>query len=865
MPSVTQRSFASGEITPSLYARVDVAKYATCLKTCRNFYVMRHGGATNRPGTQFICEVKDSSKEVRLVPFVFNNTQTYILEFGDQYIRVIKNGAQVLNATKSITGVTNANPCVVTVVGHGYATGTEVYISGVGGTTELNGRNLKITSLSADTFSLQYLDGTNVNSTSFGVYTSGGTTRSVYEISSPYLEADLAALKYVQSADVITIAHPNYAPRTLSRTGDTSWTLAAITFAPGIAAPAGTPTVTPTGATGSTTYNYVITAVDEETSEESLGSSVGTTTTGNANLTATNYNAISWTAVSGASQYNVYRDLNGIYGLVGIAGSTSFHDIGAVDPDTANSAPVARNPFSAAGDYPSCVTYYQQRLMFGNTTNDPEGIYGSRTGSYYNFTTSNPIQDDDSITFGLAGRQVNEVHDMIDLGSLVVFTESGEHAIQGNGSGILLPAEVNPKQHSYNGIKSDISPITIGNTALYVQARGSLVRDLAFEFSSDGYSGSDLTVFSAHLIDGYEILDWAYQKVPHSIVWCVRDDGTLLGLTYLKDQQLLAWHRHDFQSDAYAESVATIPAGTEDALYIVMIRTVDGVEKRYIEKLSTRFIDNIVDATFMDSHLSVDGRNESGSHTMTLSGGTTWEYDETLTCTSSSSFFTASDVGNHIHFTLSDGTQIRFTINAYTSGTVVTGKPHKTVPAELRTTATTFWAKAVDQVSGLWHLEGKDVSIFADGFVIANPNNPSYTVKTVTDGAIQLDDAYAVIHVGLPYTSDIETLNIDTPNGETLSDKKMLISKVTMFVEKSRGGWVGIEAPDETVGFLNGLNEIKARSFETYDDPVALTTGTMDINIQSTWNSNGRVFVRQTDPIPLTVLAIVPTGLIPFR
>lgn len=865
MSSIAQRSFASGEITPSLYARVDISRYATGLKTLRNMIVMRHGGATNRPGTRFICEVRDSSKSVRLIPFIFNTAQTYVLEFGNQYMRVIKNGAQVLNTGKNITGATQANPCVITSVAHGYASTDEVYIASVGGMTELNGRNFKITVLTADTFSLQHLDETNVDATGFAAYTSGGTAQSVYTIATPYVEADLMSLKYVQSADVVTIVHPTYEPRTLSRASDTSWTLATITFAPGISAPSGTPTVTPTGTTGSTTYSYKITAVDAESYEESLGSTTGTTTTGNATLSSTNYNAVSWASVTGAGQYNVYRSLNGVFGFIGVAGSTSFNDIGAVTPDTTDTPPTARNPFSGSGNYPSCVTYYQQRLVLANTDNDTESCHCSRTGNFYNFTTSSPTQDDDAVTFQLAGRQVNEIHNVLDLGALLLFTETGEHAVQGDSSGFLTPGQVNPKQYSYNGSKSGLAPLLVGGSAVYVQARGSIVRDLGFDFAVDGYKGNDLTVFSSHLVDGNELMDWAYQQVPHSIVWAVRDDGVLLGLTYIKEHEMLAWHRHDLQANTYVENVCVIPGALEDSLYLVVNRLIDGVEKRYIEKLSTRFIDDIKDATFLDSYLSYDGRNVTLAHTMTLSGGATWAYDETITCTSSASFFTAADVGNEIHFVLDNFAPLRFTIEGYTSATVVTGKPHKTVPAWLQAYPTPLWSKAVDELRGLWHLEGEDVSIFADGFVIANPNNPSYDVATVTNGAITLAECYSVIHVGLPYTSDLETLNIDTANGETISDKKSNVSHVTLFVEDSRGGFVGPAAPAQGADFLDGLTEIKVREFENYDDPVSLVTGTMDVNIRAEWNSNGRIFVRQTDPIPMSILAVVPAGLFPFR
>lgn len=943
MSTIVQRSFAGGEITPSLYARVDTARYAVALRTLKNSYVMRHGGATNRAGTAFVGEVKDSTKAVKLVPFIYSSDQTYVIEMGDQYIRFHKDGDQVKEAAKTITGITNANPGVVSSTAHGYSNGDEVYISGIVGAigTYINNRNFKVANVTANTFELQYMDGTNVNTTSFGSYTSGGSSYRVYTISSPYLEAELPTVQYVQSADVVTFVHPNHAPRELARIAETNWTLTSISFAPTIDAPING--VSTSGGAGAETYRWKITAIKAETFEESLTGTdtpktitnitqspscvvtinahgyangdkiyitgvVGMTEVNNRFYTVSNraantfvikdengttvnssgYTAytsggtstrqhlglfsvivpttaaphtLTWDPVTDAIEYNIYKEINGIYGFIGVAGSNSFEDTG-IDPDTSITPPIEVDLFNATDDYPSTVTYYQQRLGFAASNNDIEKIWFSKTALFKNFTSSSPIQDDDAVTFTMSGRQVNKVKHMIDIGKLIVFTQGGEWSIEGGADGIIRPGEINPKQYSYNG-SSDLQPIVIGSNALYVQARGSVVRDFSFDFAVDGYRGNDLTIFSAHLFDDYQIVDWTYQQVPHSILWAVRDDGVLIGLTYVREQEMIAWHRHD--TDGTVENVCSVPEGSEDAVYVVVKRTIDGVEKRYVERFASRNIDLIVDAKFLDAHLSYDGRNTNLSHTMTLSGSG-WTYLDTLTLTSSTSYFSASEVGNEIHLVGASGDIIRFEITGFTSGTVVTGKPNKTVPVNMRTTAINSWSRAVDEVSGLWHLEGKDVSIFADGFVVANPNNNAYDVVTVNNGTIILDKSYAVIHVGLPYASDIETLNIDTAQGETISDKKQIVNKVTIFVEDSRGAWIGAKPPpDEDSDFLGGLTETKVRNDESYDDPVSLRTGTIDVNIQSEWNSNGRVFIRQTDPIPLSVLAIAPAGLFPFR
>lgn len=933
-------SLSAGEISPALYARVDQTRYQSGLKTCRNFVVSKAGGVESRAGTKFIAQVKDSTKNVRLIEFQFSDTQTYVLEFGDEYMRVYKDAAQLTDLTLTITGITQANPAVVTYTGTDPTSGQEVFIDDVLGMTQVNNRNFKIANVNsgANTFELQELDGTNINSTTYTAYSSAGTAKRVYEIVSPYDHTDLSELQFVQSADVITLVHPDYPPYDLARTADTTWTITAATFAPDIDRPTSV-AATSGGGTGNR-IRYRVTAVKEETYEESLvglaasqaitgitqanpavvtytgtdpidGDEVliesvagmtevndiyffianvntGANTFELAGVDSTAYTAyssggtfkrvgatldnvgagsaaaphvVTWTAVTDAIEYYIYKEKDGVFGYIGTAGSTTFNDTG-ITPDLTETPPIERNPFEGAGNYPSTVTYFQQRKMFANTDNDPEKIWGSQSGKFANFTVRSPIQEDDAITFSMAGRKIKEVRHLLDLGKLVVLTVSDESAILGGDNNVLTPSTISPVTYSYHG-SSSVAPILIGANALYVQARSSIIRDLGFDFQVDGYRGNDLTIFSKHLFEGHTIIDWAFQQIPGSIIWIARDDGTLLGLTYIREQQVIGWHRHDFEN-GLVKDMCVIPEGEEDYLYMVIERTVNSKTVKYIERMSSRFIDEIEDVTILDSHLSYDGRNTAAT-TMTLSGGTDWDYEEELTLTSSVSYFTAAEVGNEIHLE-NAGELIRFTITGYTGVTVVTGTVNRTVPAAMRSTALTTWSRAVDEVGGLWHLEGESVSIFADGFVEASPNNPAYDTVTVTNGVAALSRHYAVVHVGLPITSDIETLNIDTAQGETVADKNKLITKVSLHVEKTRGLWAGATEPtgDDAVGGDSGLVEYKLRQAEGYDEPTDMKTEVIDVNIDGNWNSNGRIYVRQVDPVPATILAIIPIGLVPF-
>ncbi len=867
---IPQRSFASGEMAPALWARADFYRYATGLKIARNGWIKKSGGFENRNGTEFIAEVKDSTKAVRYIPFVYSSTQTYSLEFGDQYFRVLKNGVLQTLTAQAITGITNANPGVLTYGGADtYAAGDLVYITGVVGNiaNNVNGRWIRVGTVTAGSniFNMLNLDGTNFNTTSLGTYTSGGTVAEAYTVATTYALADLPNLKFGQSLDVITITHPSYPVREVARTADTAWTIANVTFAPTQVAPAGE-AILKVGAAASTSYFYLVTAVNAITFEESLAIGSGTLQlfNGVASMNTTDYMNLTWSAASGAGYYNIYKAIayQGTYGFIGTTSGLVFNDYGYT-PDISDLAPpvAARTIFNTTDAYPSCVLYAQQRRFFGNINSNPETANASRTGLFKNFQKTFPIQEDNAVDFSLAGNQVNSIKHMIDLGNIILLTESGEKVVQGNASGQITPTEINLKQYSYNGSANNPAPIIIDNSAIYVQAGGSIIRDLGFDISVDGYKGNDLTTFSSHLFEGFTITRWAYQKLPHSIIWAVRSDGALLSCTYIKEQQMLAWTRHDF-GDALCEDVCSIPNGTTYDVYFVVKRTIGGATKRYMEKLSDRFFSDDKDINFTDCSMKYDGRN-TGATTMDLSTATVWVAETLLTLTASVAYFAATDVGNEIHYYDDDDVlALVLEITEYTSTTVVKVRPRQTVLAAYQG-AVTNWGKAVDEVTGAWHLEGEDVSIQGDGYTVASPNNPAFAVKTVTLGIVSLNQCYVVIRVGLPYVSDMETLSLSVYNDKSIVDKKVLVKNVDVEIEKTRGVWAGFVNPDESNlnsddDLLFGLTEFKARNLENYESGVSLLNGKMGLTIESSWRNNGRVFLRQVDPQPMTINSICP-------
>lgn len=876
--TIRQLSFAGGELAPSLYARTDQSKFAYGARVMRNGYVMKNGGWTNRPGSDFVGEVRVSSTRVRLIPFVFSDDQSYVLELGQDagvnfanpYMRVIRNGAHVTDLSLTITGFDNANPAKVYYSGTdtGLTNYDEVTISGVAGAlgNYLNGRNFKIANVdtTANTFTLLTMDGaTAIDSTSWGTWTSGGTAARIYQVIAYWGSDDqLRELRYAQSADVLSAVHSNETAAVgiyeITRSGHSSWTISVPTLAPVIGAPTNLARASGSAATGvrADDVRFVVTAVADGTYEESLASSELVTGTGAITMT--------WTASTNAIEYNIYvqKVTEDYYSYVGTSPTTTYF-YQDIDPDYSSIARIsALKPFSITKGWPRAVAYFQQRRAFGcRFTDNIENIWLSRIGSPKNFSPSFNLQSDDSFTIDVRGKKVSRISHMLEAGVPLVFTDSAEYMLQGDQNNTLVPGGTTPKYISGYGISPYVAPLEVEGGVLFVQKQGKIVRLLGDTFQADGYQGNDVTVFAKHLTKIHPLCDWTYQMNPHGIIWAVRNEdddfaGDLLGLTFNKEHQLIAWHRHD--TDGVFESVVTIPEDGKDVVYAVVRRTIDGSTKRYVERFTNRDFDDIKDAVFMDSALTYDGRNTAAT-TMTISTGSAWTVDTTLTLTASASYFSASEVGNEIHFFDSDGELLgRFFIDAYTSATVVTGRFDRDVPAALRATATTTWTRAVDEVTGLWHLEGQAVSVSGDGYVVASPNNENFSTITVTNGTVTLPRCYGVIHVGLPYISDLETLDIDQPSGQTLATRMKKVNAVGAQLEQTRGLWVGGRNPGDDDP-LDGLSELLARSDEGYDEPVSLETEKAEVRIEPQWNSNGRVLFRQVDPLPCTILAVYPT------
>lgn len=910
---IRQFSFSAGELSPTLFARTDLDRYANGVRTARNQMVMRQGGLTGRPGTQYAGTTLNQGNQVRLIPFTFNETglgQSYILEFGNEYIVFYQNGGQVVVSQFTIVNAL-IDPLGLAAPGNTFANGDIVTVSGVIGTvgTQLNNQYFIVYNASSDVFSLKGLDGTILEGS--GSYISGGVVSKILMVATPYIQADLQDLDYAQSADILTLVHPSYPPKELARSSALSWSLNAITFAPPVAGPSGVSVV---GTAGSTLLGYAITSVNAN-GEESDNLQIGY---GFAGLTVPSPTApvtISWAQVSGAVYYRVYWDNHPVLivppggrpvqlGFIGQVAGLSFVDSG-FSPDFTNTPPLSTTSetpnepfnifsplFSTVNNYPSTVGYVQQRRAFGATNNNPIGFWLSQTGDFSNFDTHISPTDSDGIISSLFSEEVNAIQHILELKFMLMLTAGAEIYVQGNGAGVVTPSAINASTQSQYGANS-LRPLKVGDVLVFSQALGNAIRDFTFDFAIDGYRGNDITIFSAHLFEGYQIVDWCYQKIPDSIIWAVRSDGVLLSCTYVREQQILAWSRHDF-TNGFVENICSIPENGAYAVYASIRRTINGFTVRYIERLSSRIwqqspaivamgypyrVNDPIVASYLDAYLMYDGRNVDNTiaFIITATGGfdtSDTAYQQVLTLTSQVSYFTPQMVGDQIFFTDSlfissmgiEGNQIRLTIQSFVSATVVMVTPDTIVPTEFQDRLNDGWSHAVQTVSGLSHLEGQAVSVWADRFLVGSPLNFQVSTKyIVVNGSITLDKQYAVIYVGLPMIQDIEPLDLESYFGETMLAKRKRVSRLSVYVYNTRTFFAGSENPDTNQDNVNNdplfqlYEEKDGRSQATYDVAPELLTEQDYVIVPSRWTKSGRCFFRNVDPVPFSLLALAPS------
>ena len=586
---------------------------------------------------------------------------------------------------------------------------------------------------------------------------------------------------------------------------------------------------------------------------------------------------LSWDAVDGAKAYRVYcADQDAGMGFLAEVEVNEFEDDTQAIPDTEEVPPDFQSPFRRT-KWPSASAHHQQRHIFAGTTSDPEKFYGSRVGGLKDFGKHSIPKAGDAFEHTIASAEATAIKGLGTLGQLILYTDGCVWLASGDSDGAITHSDVRLQRVSQSGA-ANLKPLGVGTAVLNLQARKSLVREFAYDLQRGGFggfNGRDATIYSSHLVDGYTIKNWAYAEAPDSVVWLCRSDGALLGYTRLTEEEIAAWHQHSTDGTDKFLSVASIPeldpgGLSVDVVYAVVKRTIDGVEKRYIERMVPRTpgvtgYDQRADAVYLDSALTYNGTNTDGATTMSITaGGSTWlagEDDLTLTAVGGTPFpGDNSNEGNGYRLVNSLGDEAEFQVQVggdSGSTTAQTVTALTDVPASLRTGAataasTTSWVKMVDSISGLSHLEGRTVSVLADGHelvqqVVSDTGTLPDKLKSFSDGSTERP--YGIVHVGLPYTSEIKTMDLDfSKTLDAVLDKQKRVNGVTLFVDSSRPLKAGIDE--------SGVTLYEQNPAVGYTVPD-LVTDKVFVGVQSRWTNHGRVHIKHTSPYPMSLRAMI--------
>jgi len=724
-------AFTTGEISPKLSSRIDFNKYINGVEKMENAVIFPQGGFTRRPGLRFVNEVKDSTKKVRLIRFEFSVTDAYILEFGENYIRFYRNQARI---------------------------------------------------------------------------ESGG---SPVEVVTTYAEADLFDLHFAQSADVLYIAHKDYAPRKLTRAGHTSWTLSTISFSPTPSYVADTDlgeqvtlsattgsgvTVTPdatealflaadvgrnlvSGAGRGTIISIDTVASPDEVDIDIIDDFAGTTLAVNTWTLTSSPQAQLTPGDNGpvGKQTTLTLDINGWRaadvdkfvkvnnGLLKITSFSSATSVNAeiitvLDSTTAAAAgtwTLEVESWTSARGYPAAIGFYEQRLFFARTDTQPQTVWGSVVDDFENFAIG--TNDDDALDFTITGQ--NPIRWLSPKKKLGLGTYGGELTIGTTNDAAMTPTNIKIDDETTYG-SSSLQPIRVGDVTLFIQRSKRKLREFVFVFETDAFNAPDLTLLAEHITEG-GIDDITYQQELDSVVWCVRNDGQLLGMTYQRDQQIVGWHRHITGASGLFESVESMPVSGKDQTWVVVNRTINGGTKRYVEYFD--------EDAWTNATAKFDQWNQLNTDSAVI-------YDSVATTT----------------------------------------------------------------ITGLDHLEGETVAVIADGAVHAS--------KTVSSGSITLDRSSTEVEVGLAYTTEVDTVR---PEIQTQSGSIQGVIK----------GWANINVRlyKSLGGTINGDAVETRRAVDPMDSEPPLYTDDYEVKNLG-YDKHGRINIQQALPYPFTVLSI--TGML---
>lgn len=798
------KSFNGGEFSPLMAGRLDVEKWPDSCRLLENAVCIVQGPATRRGAFRFVAEVKTSAKKVRVIPFEVGTDAAYVLELGDLYIRFFKAGARLESPPGTpVEVVTTYLEADLFLLHYAQSADLLYLVAGSYAPRKLSRLLADGTSWGFKTVNFAppptFEDDTDYSGGTVKVALSAVTGTGVKVVSSAavflaadkdrilkYLDARASFTAYVGTQEMTAEILDEFPAALVDTTPATTLTSVGTTVdfsaAHGISAAQVTAGIWIRLTSGAQAgeMRQVASVTDADTVEIASafsmnqvavswskhyaiaagswklnGSPVATLTPSVATpvgaITTLTLGAAGWRAVD-VTLGKYVKAASGIVKLTAYSSPTVVS--GQIVKVLSGTAAVAGGAWSAevpswsaAAGYPAAVCFFEERLYLAGTTRQKTSVWGSANGDFENF--GGGVNAADSATFPLTSLKANMVRWLLPAKSMLGGTVDGEFSITGEADAAITPTNPRPRSETTHG-GSTVMPVRVGHLVIFVQAHGRKVRELTYDYQPDSFIAPDLTRFAEHISEGGGIVDMAYQQEPHSVLWCVRADGVLVGLTYIREEKVYGWHRHT--TDGYFESVCVIPdpGNNRDQVWAVVRRTIGGATKRFIEVLEP-------DVVAADSYVRYQGA----------------------------------------------------------AATVITG---------------------------LSHLEGKAVDVVADGFVVPG--------HVVAGGQITLARAASDVVVGLHYETTVEPQRPDyiDDKGRTTIGKKKRWAEVTLRLHET--GLSGVT--------VNGATLPARAGSDPLGTATALFTGDVETPTLADDN-NGILTIKQTQPLPFTLVAITGT------
>lgn len=907
--SINYSAFNSGELSELARFRADLAKYSSGCKTLLNMIPLVQGPVTRRPGTEYIdeCDVFPS-ENARFVPFKFSTSDAYILHFAayaPTSIYYYKDGAQIQGTGGAYTTATPYAAADVPDLDFTQSADT-LFI------THPDHAPRKLVRSADDSWAISeitfdeppFLD-ENINesvtitasnivgditltSTSSGTFTAdmvGGYFKFRETIESKYEEwtADSSLLDLIGDSGYLQYGGNLYAYNGISVVNkNVTW--AASSTASGAVSEYYIAT---------TSYASVISYMIEDGSEMARGTAGGLTSgscdfadndelgfstvyvrlsdDGDPSSKSTHYlvkvgpyvdaktgtlppvhtSGYEFDGVETAVYWQYYNSGSGYCEITAFSsGSSVTASVSVSLPLSAKESGVStwsEGAWSGERGYPAHITFHQDRLFFASTTYQPRTIWGSRTGIYTDFSISDPLADDDALALTLGGKLMDQIQWILSENELYVGTSDAEIRVtNATGDGPITPTSAKMTYGSHNG-SSSILPLVAGNKILHLNRQNKKLWELGYSWEKDSFDSADLTILAEHLTRNSGIKWMAYQQEPFQAVWCGREDGKVLSLTYNRLQEVWAWALHDFGGTVV--SGATIPGDTEDELWLLVLRDFSGELVQYIERMHTSFTtDDVSDAFYVDCGLTYDGDPKTVD--MDYYPHETLIYTEGANGYATTNTILIRTVDDDVEgeedlpsinmmqwtITTNDGTSFRF--NDPVSGYIQL--------SDYKTFKSAYVYKVVTSVTGLDHVQGQEVQLLVDGQVF----DP---VTVTTGGVATISGGGTIVHAGFGSKAVLETLNPEIVwNGGDTS--QLTIKQIKNFM---LGAY-------KTLGCEIGPDRNNLKSINTVDDdipmgrPGHMITGFTDVlSFNSGKKRETNVYIKQTDPLPLTVTALL--------